>query len=359
MRSVSAAAAAAALASDLAAADRAPSAGAVPGGGSDGSVVSVTSPSRAADRSATESAGPAPGTVPREAAERVLDYLIFHRSLIGEAEAPGDLLERYLSLVQHLKEGVHVVIADPYQKATALLFELVMDEAFDPWEIDLVRFTQAYLERMRSDGEVNFAVAGRLLYMAWSILYLQSAEVLRNRETPVAPDAADALVDDGFVGELDTPEALDVTTAVLGSAEAPPLIPMVRHAETRPVTLLELVHAFAGAEEEARHAVRVEELRERLRDEQRAAPEVLVHGDIPERDLAEAWEVAKGHPKGTPFPFLTLWTPAEGRDRLVAAFLACLFLARERALELRQERLGESEILLVRTADERAPVVEG
>ncbi len=301
------------------------------------------------------------GAVPREAAERVLDYLIFHRALIGEAEAPGDLLERYLGLVTRLKEGVHVVIADPYQKATALLFELVMDEAFDPWEIDLVRFTQAYLERMRSDGDVNFQVAGRLLYMAWSILYLQSAEVLRNRETPAAPaldPSADAL-DDGFVGELDTPEALDVTTAVLGSTEAPPLVPMVRHAETRPVSLLELVHAFAGAEEEARRAIRIEQLRERLREEQRATPEVLVHGDIPERDLAEAWEVAKGHPKGTAFPFLTLWTPAQGRDRLVAAFLACLFLAREQALELRQERLGESEILLVRTADERTPVAEG
>ena len=72
----------------------------------------------------------------------MLDYLVFHRSLIGESQEAPALLERYLSLVRNLKEGVHVVIDDPFQKATALLFELVMEEEFDPWEIDLVRFTE-------------------------------------------------------------------------------------------------------------------------------------------------------------------------------------------------------------------------
>ncbi len=127
---------------------------------------------------------PTEGTVPREAAQRVLDYLIFHRSLLGEADQPGPLLERYMTLVNGLKEGVHIVIPDPFQKATALLFELVMDEEFDPWEIDLARFTQQYVERVREEGGVDFAVAGRLLYMAWSILLLQSEELLRNRTAP-------------------------------------------------------------------------------------------------------------------------------------------------------------------------------
>ena len=299
--------------------------------------------------------------VPREAAQRVLDYLVFHRSLLGEAEPAGEpLLERYLGLVRKMKDGVHVVIPDPFQKATALLFELVMDEAFDPWEIDLARFTQVYLERVRAEGELNVAVAGRLLYMAWSILYLQSAEVLRNRETapPAVGDDGALPPDDGFVGELDTPEALDVTTAVLGTPDAPPLVAMVRHPETRPVSLLELVHAFGEAEEEARRSLHLEELRARLREEQRAAPEVLVHGDIPERDLADAWDVVRRHPKGEAFPFLDLWTPAQGRDRLVAVFLACLFLARESALTLQQAKVGEGPIELVRTADERTPVPE-
>jgi chromatin segregation and condensation protein Rec8/ScpA/Scc1 (kleisin family) len=39
-------------------------------------------------------------------------------------------------------------------------------------------------------------------------------------------------------------------------------------------------------------------------------------------------------------------------------FLACLFLAREKVIDLRQERLGSTPLVLVRTADQRAPVVE-
>ncbi len=300
-----------------------------------------------------------PNAVPREAAEKVLRYLVFHRSLLGEAEDTSVLLERYLTLVQDLKEGVHLVIPDEFQKATAFLFELVMEEEFDPWEIDLVKFTQSYLERVRADGRVNFAIAGRLVYMAWSILYLQSEAVLKTREPPPAADAdAGSFADDGYLPLLETPEAVDVTTAVLGSADPPPLLEMVRHPETRPVSLLELVRAFGEAEADARRATRLEELRDRLREEQRAPPEVLVHGDLPEHDLADTWEAALRHAIGEPFPLLDLWNPLSGRDHLVALFLAALFLARERSVELRQESLGESPVLLVRLLDTRPTLPE-
>jgi segregation and condensation protein A len=301
------------------------------------------------------------GPVPPEAAQRVLDYLIFHRAIIDESDQAPALLERYLMLVRELKEGVHVIIPDPVEKATALLFELVMDESFDPWEIDLVKFTESYLERVRQHGGVDFAVAGRLLYMAWSILYLQSKEILSARAEPAeAAEAPAGALDDGYLGDVDTPEALDVTTAVLTSDPAEPILePMVRHSETRPVSLLELVQAFGQAEADARQSLRVQELRERLREEQRAPPEVLVHGDIPVRDLDEAWELALTHPLGDPFPFLSLWQNVHGRDRLVAVFLATLFLARENVIEFRQERPGESPLFLVRTGEKRVPVPEG
>ncbi|MFY9716389.1 MAG: hypothetical protein WAK40_00400 [Thermoplasmata archaeon] len=305
-----------------------------------------------------------PPAVSREAAEKVLRYLVFHRSLLGEGTDTSAILERYLVLVESLKEGVHLVIADPFQKATALLFELVMDEEFDPWEIDLVKFTQSYLDRVREDGEVNFAIAGRLVYMAWSILYLQSVEVLRNRESPDPVPGADDPgaegVDDGYLPMLETPEAVDVTSAVLGTADPPPLLGMVRHPETRPVSLLELVRAFGEAEVDARRTLRIQELRERLREEQRAPPELLVHGDIPERDLVDTWEAALRHPLGESFSLLDLWNPLSGRDRLVAIFLAALFLSREKSIELSQEVLGASPVLVRRCAEARqliAPAV--
>ena len=303
-----------------------------------------------------------PTAVPREAAEKVLRYLVFHRSLIGEGEDTSQLLERYLSLVENLKEGVHIVISDPFDKAVALLFELVMEQEFDPWEIDLVKFTQSYLERVQTDGAVNFAIAGRLLYMAWSILYLQSEAVLRLRAVPDVPEGAvdpfAPSLDDGYLAPVEGAAAADLTSTVLGSAEPPPLLEMVRHPDSRPVSLLELVRAFGEAEADARRSMRVQELRERLREEQKAPPEVLVHGDIPERDLADAWEAVERHPVGTEFPLLDLWNPISGRDRLVALFLAVLFLARERSIELRQETLLESPVLVERTAEHREPIVE-
>jgi segregation and condensation protein A len=313
----------------------------------------------AAERAPTASP---PEPVSREAAEKVLRYLVFHRSLLGEDEDTSALLERYLTLVGQVKEGVHVVIPDPFQKAIALLFELVMEEEFDPWEIDLVKFTQSYLERVRSDGAINFAIAGRLVYMAWSILYLQSEAVLRNRELPPEPApgeaTADGLPDDGYLPFLETPEAVDVTSAVLGTADPPPLLEMVRHPETRPVSLLELVRAFGEAEADARRSLRIQELRERLREEQRAPPEVLVHGDLPEHDLADTWEAALHQPQGKAFRFLELWNPLSGRDRLVSVFLAALFLAREGSIALDQERLGDSEVWVTRLTDVRRRIVE-
>ncbi|HLY76360.1 MAG TPA: hypothetical protein VKT21_00560 [Thermoplasmata archaeon] len=300
------------------------------------------------------------GAVSREAAERVLNYLVFHRSLHGETDGQSPLLERYMTLVQDLKEGVHVVIADPFDKALAMLFELVLDESFDPWEIDLGRFTELYLKRIHDDDGVDFAVAGRLVFMAWSILWLQSREILAHRETPVDPSSDPVPPpDDGFLGDLTTPEAVDVTAAVLETPAAPPLEFMVRHHESRPVSLLELVSAFGEAEQEARRALRVEELRERLREEQRSPPEILVHGEIPERDVADLWEVARAHPIGEPFPFLSLWRPELGRDRLVGTFLAALHLARVQAIELRQDRIAESPLLILRASEERpAPTPE-
>ena len=304
---------------------------------------------------ARELSGPA-GPVPREAAERVLDYLVFHRSLLGEQGTGAPLLERYLGLVRGLKEGVHVVIADPFQKATAMLFELVMDEAFDPWEIDLARFTQLYVERVRKEGRVDFAVAGRLLYMAWSILYLQSRELLAHRENPEPelPDGVgDAVIDPVAYDDVATEESVGVTSTMLDPVAPSPLEPIVGHPESRPVSLQELVQAFGEAEEEARRSLRIQELRERLREQQRAPPEVLVHGDIPLADVQDLWSAAQTHALGTPFPFLELWRDAQGRDRLVALFLAALYLAKENVLELRQERLADSPLLLVRTQVER------
>ena len=292
--------------------------------------------------------------VSREAAEKVLNYLVWNKAMIGESLSTDDLLERYMTLVKDLREGVHVVIQDPFQKATALLFELVLSEEFNPWEIDLVKFTQLYMDRVKDIG-MDFTVAGRLIYMAWNILLLQSQEILTTRHSEAMEgDGTEELspIDDTYLGEMTTPEAVDVTHSVLTGSE-PPLEAMVRHAETRPVSLMELARAFQEAEEQAKRSLEIQEARNRLREAQRAIGEVLVHGDIPESELAHAWETVAAHPVGEEFDLSEILRGIASREKVVALFIATLFLVREGVVTLHQDAPGVGPIRVRRTSEER------
>ncbi|MDE1819554.1 MAG: hypothetical protein KGJ23_06430 [Euryarchaeota archaeon] len=297
--------------------------------------------------------------VSREAAQQVLDYLLYHKALIGESMEAANAVDHYLDLVRGMKEGVHVVIDDPYQKATALLFELVLSEQFNPWSIDLTRFVSVYQDRVKQDHEVDFAVAGRLIHMAWRILLLQSQEVLTQRENELAPptmEAAlpDGALDQGYLGEMSSPEQIDVTEALLRGEDVP-IDPMVRHEGTRPVSLMELANAFHEAEESARLFQVTQAERDRLRAWQKTAPEVLAHGDVPEHDLAETWEKVAEHPVGEPFSVELLLEGVPSRERVVSLFLTLLFLAKERVLSLRQVDLSASGFMIEREAVSRRP----
>jgi segregation and condensation protein A len=301
--------------------------------------------------------------VTREAAQQVLDYLLWHKTMVSESLQTTETLDRYMGLVQELKEGVHVVIEDPYQKATALLFELVLSERFNPWDIDLVRFTGAFMERQQKDQEVDFPVAGRLVHMAWRILLLQSLGVLSQREAELAPppdpsaELSDGPVDDSYLGAMSSPEQVDVTEAVLRS-DGVPLESMVRHPEVRPVSLIELANALQSAQDAARLREDAAIQRERLRAWQRSAPEVLAHGDVPESELADTWAHVARHPIGEPFPFEELLEGVKSRERVVALFLSVLFLSRDRVLVLHQTDLSTSGFLVERQAETRKPAGE-
>jgi segregation and condensation protein A len=299
--------------------------------------------------------------VSREAAEEVLHYLLWQKAQVDETLKTPETVDHYLALVRDLKEGVHVVIQDPYQRATALLFELVLSEEFNPWSIDLVRFTAAFLDRVKASGELDFAVAGRLIHMAWRILLLQSQEILSLREPEVLPsdptEATAEPLDEGYLGALESPEQVDVTETFLRSPEVP-LEGMVRHAEPRPVGLLDLALAFQEAEDQARTNQMIQAERERLRAWQRTTPEVLAHGDVPESDLVHVWERALTHPVGEEFPFSELLDPQSTRERVVALFLATLFLVKEGVVLLRQSGLYRGAFMLLRQAEERAPAKE-
>jgi segregation and condensation protein A len=295
--------------------------------------------------------------VSREAAQHVLEYLSWNKALIGEDLAASERLDRYLGMVKSLREGLHVVIEDPYEKATALLFELVLSEEFNPWAIDLVRFTELYVDRIKIAG-MDFPVAGRLLYMAWNILFLQSKVVLDSHQEP-SPDVAlsgnDGPIDEGYLADMTTAEEIDATSAIL-TTDAPPFQSMVRHSETRPVSLMELAKAFQEAENEARIALEAERTRQMLRVEQGKAHEVLVHGEeVPIVDLHAVWLVAQKHALGESFPMTEVLDGVDSREKVVSLFLSLLFLVRGGAVDIRQKTIGNGTLEILRLVEEMDP----
>src|SRR5207249_3286988 len=83
-----------------------------------------------------------------------------------------------LDMLNEIDQGMHVAVRDPFEKSVVAAFELALERRLDPWEINLVPFTKLFLDKVKKDGAVNFVTAGKLVFLAWSILKMQSDKVL-------------------------------------------------------------------------------------------------------------------------------------------------------------------------------------
>ena len=225
-----------------------------------------------------------------ESVHEVMSHLLFHKSLIDEEDS-GDRLHRYMEMVRGLQEGAHVAMEDPFEKSIAITLELVLIEHLDPWDVDLIGFSRLYLKRVKKEKDIDFITAGRLMLMAWSVLRLQTEEVLTTLAR--VQEEANGDLADWFEGApewaaYDEPD-YEYTKEVL-KAEGPLLEERVQRKAPRPVTLLELVDAF----EEAR---RETELRKEIEEKRKAARERIIR----ERDVKvedDAQRIAGGRHRG-------------------------------------------------------------
>jgi hypothetical protein len=150
-----------------------------------------------------------------DSGEQVINHLMFYKSIISEEDS-GQKISDYMELVRGLKEGEHLPIKDPFDKSIALTFELVMQNHMNPWDVDLLKFSNLYMDRMKAEQEVDFITAGRLMFMAWSVLKLQSDEVLAQSQPAVAAPAVDSGWDPGAAADwMQSDASVDFTTAVL------------------------------------------------------------------------------------------------------------------------------------------------
>ncbi len=275
--------------------------------------------------------------------QAILNHLLFHKSLISEADG-GERINRYLSMVNEIDQGMHVAVRDPFEKSVAAAFELVLEKQLDPWEIDLLEFTKLFIEKVRTDGAVNFITAGKLVFLAWSILKLQSDKVLLDAQPPEPDPPQDAW-------DLDLyrdPEDLDYNQAILADVRMP-LNEAIRREGRRAVTLMELMDAFDEARREAEIQLQLTALREAA--VRRFAPNFhqKVHGEDVAEDIGLTWARLCQF-NGDPIP-LTSLLAGDVWDE-VTVFMSLLFLAQLRKVRVWQKDFPSGEIFVKRLSQE-------
>jgi segregation and condensation protein A len=286
-----------------------------------------------------------------DSGEQVINHLMFYKSIISEEDS-GQKISEYMELVRGLKEGEHLPIKDPFDKSIALTFELVMQNHLNPWDVDLLKFSTLYMDRMKHEEDVDFITAGRLMFMAWSVLKLQSDEVLASDQPKPQEQPADAGWDPGISGEwMQNDASVDFTTAVLNRPE-PPIQESVWRKGTRPVTLFELVGAFEEARKEAelQKVLAEERKRQRLLWEGQKAMKVdqMMHREDLQEDINNIWCRIK--PLTGRIPLAKL-CPSGCEEEHLTAFVSVLFLAFVNQVRVWQENFPYGEIYLEKVGD--------
>ncbi len=266
---------------------------------------------------------------------QVVEHLKYYKALLDQ-----DIdIDYYISMAESLEEGIHISAKNPVDRAVALVFELVINEKLDPWKIDLVKFTQLYMERIRQEDDIDFVITGKIIYMAWNILMRKSEDILNNVEQEEY-----SLDNDFFDMDLSPFEFEEYKEREVPILE---IREPVRREEKRPVSLMELLHAINEAKVEVERKRKVRKLREKFKfnlDEK-------VHREDLEEEIREVWQ-RLCEVQGDEIAFSLLYDGS--REDFIKVFLALLFLERFHKVELEQYRpYGEINIKILVPAELR------
>jgi segregation and condensation protein A len=275
----------------------------------------------------------------------VINHLLFHKSLIDEKDDTSRI-NYYVNMLQKTSEGEHVSIESPFDRSIAIAFELVMRQHLNPWDIDLVSFSSMYLKRAKEE-RIDLMTAGRIIYMAWKVLKLQSDELVVSME---------AMEEEGEpFGWGDIPTEMwygndddySYTNLVMKMSE-PPLNEPIRRNAKRKVTLIELLDAFNQARKESEEYRLLEqqrrEERERLAEKARKHMIGTAHEDHLEEDVMAVWKKIKNFPKKT-ISLLEL-CEKRGREEIIKTLMSILFLAYDNKIRVYQKRFPYGKIYI-------------
>jgi len=283
----------------------------------------------------------------------VIQHLTFHKSLIDE-ERNGERIDDYIQMIENMDDDGKEFSDDPFDNAIASIFKLVIEERMDPWEIDLVSFTEMYLEQAKNKENLNFIVTGQLINMAWSILKMQCEQVLSSaeeeeQEEPVEQEEFFDEWDIWDQGLYEDPEDIDYEEEVLKDDELP-LEKAVRREEKKPVSLIQLVDAFEDAKQEAKYREKMEKIRkEKKKEREQELKEreenydTRSHEEDIQSEIAKIWKRICCYEQKV----ITLSMIHDDRKKdIITALMSILFLNKQRKIRAKQTGYPDGQILL-------------
>lgn len=275
----------------------------------------------------------------------VINHLLFHKSLIDEKD-DSSRINYYVEMLQKANDGEHVSIENQFDRSIAIAFELVMQQHLNPWDIDLVSFSTLYLKRAKEE-KIDLITAGRIIYMAWKVLKLQSDDLvinMENSEEEMEPFSWGDIPTGMWLGGVDD---YSYTNLVMKMPE-PPLDEPLRRNAKRQVSLIELLDAFDQARNESESYQILEqqrrEERERLAEKARKHMIGTVHDDHIEEDVLAVWKKIKSFPKKT--MSLTDLYSKKNREEMIKTLISILFLAYDNKILVYQKKFPYGKIYI-------------
>lgn len=222
----------------------------------------------------------------------------------------------------------------------SLLMDLVKQEGMDPWDVDVSKLANSYIQTVRKLKEANLGVSGKFVLASALLLKVKSkrliGEDLDNLDALFRRTEEEAILAGDF-------EDINLLQPLFEGGEEPRLNPRTPQPRKRKVSVFDLVEALEKA------------MNTRKRRIERTLPGLRHKITLPEstdiseiivsvyRDIKDYFKSGKNK-----LTFKEL-ARAEDRETRMFTFIPLLHLHNERRIDLNQEaHLGEIGINLVR-----------
>lgn len=243
-------------------------------------------------------------------------------------------------LIEELREIY--CFKDDFDRSIAIAFELVIEQHLDPLNIDLAKFSRLYLKRVKKEPDLDLISTGKLIFMAWSILKLQSDEVLSLTQEEER-DVWDEIDD---VSWWDDEDNFEFTLKIKETKEDL-LEEKIRRKGKRKVTIFELIDALKEARKETLKRLEQQKLREKARLENKILSRKNLDSNIHKEDLETDIEMIWNKIKKFNCNKIKLSDIYDNsKEDMITALVSVLFLASENKVELWQDNFPYGEIFI-------------